>query len=188
MKLKLHHNSLFAVLARSPWWMSALLAAGIFAATRMFLETAVALFAAAPFIAVALYAVWKALRTPSAGRVARTLARIGAMPRAEFTAALAAGFRRQGYEIERAAKGGEAAAADLELRRAGRLTLVACRRWKAASTGVEALRELHAAGCARDAHELVYVAAGELSAQARGFAEKTGIRVLQGAELAALVG
>ena len=186
MKLKLHQNSLFAVLARSPWWMSALLAAGIFGATRLLLATEIALFAAAPFILVALYAVWKALRAPSAGRVARTLARIGAMPRAEFTAALEAGFRRQGYEIERPAKA--AAAADLELRRAGRLTLVACRRWKAASTGVEALRELHAAGRAREAHELVYVVAGELSAQARGFAEETGIRVLQGAELAALVG
>jgi restriction system protein len=183
MKLEMHRNSLFAVLLRSPWWMSALVAAGIFGAVRFFLAVEYAAFAASPFIVITLYVAWKQLRAPSAGRIARTLERISAMSREEFTAALEAGWREQGYEVVRA----KGAQADLELRRAGRLSLVGCRRWKAASTGVEPLRELHAAGRAREAQELVYVAAGEITAQARTFAQANAIRLVHGAELAGLV-
>ena len=132
LKLELHQNSLFAVLMRSPWWISAALAVCVFAATKLFLPAEFAVFAAAPFIVIALYVAWKALRTPSAGRIARTLERITALSREEFTAALEAGWREQGYEVSRA-KGTQA---DLELRRAGRLALVGCRRWKAASSGL----------------------------------------------------
>jgi restriction system protein len=181
--LKLNENSLFAILLRSPWWASALGAAAVFGVARFFVPLEFALFACLPFIVIALYVAWKQLRAPSAGRIARTLDRIRAMPRQEFTTALEAGFRRDGYTVNRI----DGAQADLELVRGSRSTLVACRRWKAASTGAEPLRELHAAGRAREAHELVYVAAGELTAQARAFAQESRIKVLEGAELAALV-
>ena len=183
MKFELHQNSLFAVLMRSSWWISALLAVGIFGATRMFLPAEFAIFAASPFIVITLYVAWKQLRAPSVARIAKTLERITALSREEFTAALEAGWRAQGYEVVRA-KGTQA---DLELRRAGRLALVGCRRWKAASTGVEPLRELHVAGRAREAQELIYVAAGEITQQARAFAEANAIRLVHGAELAGLV-
>jgi restriction system protein len=183
MKLTLHRNSLFAVLGRSHWWISALLAAGVFGATRMFLPLEMAAFAALPFAVIAAYAGWKRLRAPSARRVAATLERLTAMQREGFTAALEAGWRREGYEVSRA--GG--AQFDLELRRDGKVSLVGCRRWKAVRTGVEPLRELHAAGRAREAHELICVAAGEITGQARAFAEQNKIRLLHGAELARLV-
>src|SRR2546429_9708700 len=101
MKFELHKNSLFAVLMRSSWWISALLAAGIFGATRMFLAAEFALFAASPFIVITLYVAWKQLRAPSAARIAKTLERIAAMSREEFTAALEAGWRGQGHEVSR---------------------------------------------------------------------------------------
>jgi restriction system protein len=184
MKLELNQNSLFAVLLRSSWWISALLAAGIFGATRFFLPAEFALFAAAPFIVITLYVAWRQLRAPSARRIAQTLERLTALPREEFTAALEAGFRKQGYEVSR--PGGEKI--DLELKRGGRLSLVGCRRWKAASTGVEPLRELHAAGRAREADEVIYVAAGEITAQARAFAEANRVRLVDGAELVGKIG
>jgi len=183
MKFELNQNSLFAVLMRSAWWISAALAAGIFGATKLFLPLEFAVFAASPFFVIALYVAWKALRTPSAGRIAKTLERISALSREEFTAALEAGWRSQGYEVSRP----KGSAVDLELRRAGRLTLVVCRRWKAASTGAEPLRELHAAHRAREAQEAIYVAAGEITGQARAFAQANGIRLVHGPELAALV-
>ena len=182
MKFQLHENSLFAVLMRSSWWISALLAVGLFGATKLFLPTEFAVFAASPFFVIALYVAWKQLRAPSAGRVAAALERLTALSREELTAALEAGWQKQGYEVSRS----KAAQVDLELQRGGRLSLVGCRRWKAASTGVEPLRELHAAGRAREAQELIYVAAGEITPQARAFAEANGIRMVQGAELAAL--
>jgi hypothetical protein len=60
-----------------------------------------------------------------------------------------------------------------------------CRRLKAKSTGVEPLKELRAAG--KDAgSELIYVAAGEVTAQARTFAAENGVRIVEGMELARL--
>jgi restriction system protein len=184
MKLKLAPNSLFAILGRSPWWVSALLAAGVFGGMRLFLPIEMAIFSTTPFALIAAWVGWKALRAPSEGRIAAALERLTAMPREAFTAALEAGWRREGYEVSR--PGG--ALIDLELRRGGKVSLVACRRWKAERTGVEPLRELHAAGSKREADELIYVTAGEVTAQALLFAAENKVRVIDGAELARLAG
>ena len=48
MKFTLHKNSLFAILGRSPWWISALIAAAVFGATRLFLPVEMAIFSASP--------------------------------------------------------------------------------------------------------------------------------------------
>ena len=184
MKLKMHENSLFAMLLRSPWWASGALALAIGAAMRMFLPLEFAVFAAAPFAVIAAYVGWKQLRAPSAARIAKGLERVRAMQWDEFSAALQEAWRRQGYEVKAAGE----PHADFELAKGSRTTLVACKRWKATRTGTEPLRELEAAGKKREAHECVYVAAGEVTAQARELAAQKGIRLLEGAELALLLG
>ena len=178
MKLKLHHNSLFAVLLRSPWWISVALAAGIFGATRLFLPAEFALFAALPFIVIALYVIWQALRAPSARRSAKMLDSVRAMSWDEFSATMEQAFRRDGHTVKRLSGG-----ADFELVQGSRSTLVACKRWKAMRTGIEPLRELEDARRAREAAECIYVATGEVTAQARAFAAERNIRVVEGAEL-----
>ena len=92
-------------------------------------------------------------------------------------------FQRSGYEVKRLA-GQKSAGADLELTKAGRVSLVGCKRWKVARTGVEPLRELHAAMLARDAQGCIYVAAGEVTDTARAYAEKEKIQLVHDAELA----
>jgi restriction system protein len=67
------------------------------------------------------------------------------------------------------------------------LSLVAARRWKASSTGVEPLKELAAAGEAREAAECMYVLAGEMNQNAQGFVKKARINWVRGAELVKLV-
>ena len=184
MKFRLNENSLFAVLLRSPFWISLAAAAGVFALTRFFLPASFAAFAALPFVVIACVAGWRQLRTPSARRVAARLEAIRAMSHEEFAAALEEGFRRQGYEVTHA----RGAGADLELSRAGRVSLVAYRRWKVMRTGAEPLREAHAAANARDAAECIYVAAGEVTDKARGFAAEKNIRVVGDAELVKMLG
>ena len=179
--LRLHENSLFAILLRQPWWVSALVGAAVFGLVRIWLFWGYALFAAAPFIAIALYVAYKELRRPSAQRIAATLARARALPWDEFCAALEAGFRREGYGVTRMGD-------ELQLTRNGRVTLVACKRWKAVRTGIEPLREFGAASRERGAHERAYVAAGEVTDTARAFAAKEGIRLVQDEELARLLG
>ena len=53
--------------------------------------------------------------------------------------------------------------------------------------GVEPLRELHEAKRARDAHECLYVATGEITNGARKFATEKNVRIVHGAELAKLL-
>jgi restriction system protein len=73
-----------------------------------------------------------------------------------------------------------------------RSTLVACKRWKAMRTGIEPLRELDGARRAMTenggAAECIYVATGEVTAQARAFAAERNIRVVEGAELVSKFG
>jgi len=183
MKFPMAKNSVFAILLRSQWWISALIAVGIFAAARFVLPTAYALVVPLPFVIIAGYAAWKQLRAPSAERIAGTLEALRAMSWDSFSAALEDAFRRQGYAVQRLRE----AEADFELTRAGRVTLVGCRRWKVVRTGVGPLRALHAAARARKTPDCIYVSAGEISANARAFAAEKDIRLLCEAELVALL-
>lgn len=100
----------------------------------------------------------------------------------DFAQALERGYRAEGYAVRRVD-----GAVDLELEKLGYLTLVCARRWKAARTGTEPLRELAAVGDKREARECQYVVAGELTDQARVFARQKGVKLVEGAELARLV-
>jgi restriction system protein len=183
MALKMHENSLFAVLLRSPWWASALVAGGIFFLVRIWFAAGYAAAAALPFVVIAGYVLWKQLREPSAEQVAKKLEKIAAMPGEEFARALEAGFRKEGWQVERL-KG----AADLQLTQGGRVALVASRRWKAAHSGIGPLEELEALRAEKKADQCVWVTAGDLSDTAKKFAVEKNFRVVGGAELARLAG
>ena len=142
-----------------------------------------AIFTSLPFIVIGCVALWQQLRTPSAERVAATLESLRALSWVEFSAALEDAFRGDGYSVSRL----NIAGADLELTKSGRVALVGCKRWKVARAGIEPLRELEAARQTRDAHECIYVAAGEFTDSARAFATEKRIRLLNDAELAKLL-
>jgi restriction system protein len=180
--VKLPQNSLFAMLMRARWWVSALVALGVFGLTRLILPEGFALVAPLPVIVIAVVVAWKELRQPRGARLDAALEKLRAMSWEEFASGLEAGFWRQGYTVRRAH-----GVADLELEKDGRVSLVCARRWKAARTGVEPLRELAAAGEKRGAGECVYVVAGELTEQARKLAEEKRVRLLEGAGLFALL-
>ncbi len=183
MKFKMSENSLFAILLRSPWWISLSVAAGIFVAVTLALPGPYAVFVALPFIVIGGYAALRQLRAPSEARVADTLAKLRDMSWADFSASLESAFRREGYTVQRL--GGTQA--DFELTKAHRVTLVSGKRWKVARSGIEPLRELYAARRARDAHGCIFVSTGELSDNARAFAAEKNIRVVQDAELVKLL-
>jgi restriction system protein len=184
--MELNKNSLFAILLRSPWWISIAVAAGLFAVARMLLPEAYALYAifvALPFFVIGCYAGWQQLRAPGAERIAATLESLRGLSWDAFSAALEDAYRRDGYSVTRLNTPG----ADLELTKSGRVTLVGCKRWKVARAGIEPLRELDAARQAREAHECIYVAVGDITDNARAFAAEKNIRLLHGAELAKLL-
>jgi restriction system protein len=186
MKFQISKNSLFAVLLRSPWWISFAIAGGIVAFVKLILPAvpvSYAVFAALPFIVIGGIAGWKQLRAPSATKVANTLDAVRAMSWGDFSSAMEDAFRKDGYSVSRV----DATAADFEMTKAGRTSLVACKRWKVARTGVDPLRDLHAAKDAREANDCIYVAAGEITDGARKFALEKRIRLVDGVELAKLL-
>ena len=182
-------NSLFAMLLRSPWWISFVivgviaLAAGAFLPAQYF---AVGAIAGLPIFVVGCVAAWRQLRAPRPAKVAEMLQAVAGMPWATFADTLATAWARAGYAVERLDN--NTRGADMRLARDGKTTLVSAKRWKAATHGVEPLRELHAAMLASEAPAGVYVAAlGQVSDNAHAFAREHGIVVLQGDAVAQLL-
>jgi len=183
VKFAMHQRSLFAILLRSPWWASVAAAVGLVAAMRLVLPEVYAFFAAAPFLVVAALAAWRQLRAPSAAKVAQRLEALRAQPWEEFSGAVESAFRQEGYAVSRL----DSREADFELTKSGRVSLVSCKRWKVARTGIEPLRELDASRRRREAHHCIYIAAGEVTENAVAFSAKNSMSLLRGAELVRLL-
>lgn len=186
MKLKMSQNSIFAVLLRSPWWMSAgvavLLIAGGFAALPLE-YAAMGVFAAVPFAVISLMAAYKQLRAPSGARVQAVTEAVAAMSWADFSRTVEAGFRRDGCEVERL----QAPGADFALSKDGHVAIVSAKRWKAARNGVEPLRELQAVREKRGAREAIYIALGDVSDNALQYAKAQGVSLMTAPELSKLL-
>lgn len=186
MKLKMSENSLFAVLLRSPWWISFLVVAAIALASSALLPApyvAFGLMGGFPFLVIGVIAAWRQWQAPSAARVAEALASAGAMSWRDFSAAIEQALARQGYAVTRL----NGAAADFSLLKGGRVTLLSCKRWKATNQGIEPLRDLLAAKVAQEAHQCIYISLGPMTDNARRFAQEHGIHLMSDIELARLV-
>lgn len=186
MKFKMSQNSIFAVLLRSPWWMSAgvavLLSAGGFAALPLE-YAAMGVFAAVPFAVIAIMAAYKQLRAPSDTRVRAVAAAAAGMSWTDFARTVEAGFRRDGCEVERL----QVAGADFALSKDGHVAIVSAKRWKAARVGVEPLRELQAERERRGAREAIYIALGDVSDKALQYARAQGVSLMTAPELTKLL-
>jgi restriction system protein len=184
-KFKIAENSLFAVLMRSSWWISFAVAAVLLLIIRLlvpeeYLVPASSL--ALPFLVISGIAAWKQFQIPGAARVAATVDAVRAMSAKEFSALVEQAYLREGYKVTRLP-----GQADFKLTRMGKITLVCCKRWKAASHGVEPLRELDRRREAEEAHEGLYVALDGVTGNARDFAGKHRIRLVEGQELTRLL-
>jgi restriction system protein len=179
-------KSLFAMLLRSPWWISFAVAIVVglvgFVLLPERFKTAGAL-SGIPFAVIGIIAAWKQRNTLSTKQVDEVIQKLIAMSAREFTDALTIAYERDGYKVTGFTQPG----ADLVLKKNGYTTLVNCKRWKAATHGAEPIRELHAAMEKIDTGRGVYVALNTASDSATQFAGKNGIRVLSAGELAILV-
>lgn len=186
MKIKMAKNSLFAVLLRSPWWVSMLLVLAFGLVSFALLPKAYVpfgLLGTMPFLVIGLIAASRQWDLPSAAKVNDMLAQATAMPWREFADALDAAYRAKGYTVTRL----NGKVADLQLLKDGQTTLVAAKRWKASNHGVEALRELAAAKEAQSAAACVYISIGGVTDTAEQFAKAQGITLLADAALAQLL-
>ena len=185
MQWKIPEKSLFNRLLYSPWWVSFLIALVWGLVARLVFSAEYAPYAMSgviPFLIVGVIAAWKQWRVPGPSRVAATAEAVGAMTWREFAAMMEEAFERDGYVVTRLS-----GAADFRLVKGGRTSLVSCKRWKAASHGLESLRELDAAREAEVAQDAMYVAIGEITENARRFAREQRISLIEPLQLTSLL-
>ena len=178
-------NSVFAILLRKPWWIS-FLVTGVFVLVALALLPpdlqVVGALGALPFFVIGLVALKRQWNAPSAREVEAIADAVAGMGWADFSRALVQGYEREGYTVLRVEGGG-----DLLLERAGRKTLVAARRWKAARHGEEWVQALVDAAGAHEAGSCVYVALGDLSPNARQRVREHAVQWTQAPQLAQLL-
>jgi restriction system protein len=190
MKFKMAEKSLFAILLRSPWWLSFCLVALFGLASKALLPDQYVIYGALggfPFLVIGCIAAWRQLRAPNPERVNAVLAQAGSMSWRDFANALELGFQSQGYSVARLAGVAGAGAADFKLEKGGRTQLVSARRWKAATQGLEPLKELVALKDAQSADQCSLVSLNDLTDNARVFAKQNGVGLIARAELAQLI-
>jgi restriction system protein len=186
MKFKMAKNSLFAILLRSPWWIS-------FGIVAVFTMASIALLPKAyvgfgvmgglPFLVIGVMAARKQWRAPSSARVAEALAQVGALSWRDFSSQIEEIYTRQGYAVTRM----NATAADFQIDKSGQTTLVSCKRWKAANHGVEVLRDLVAAKETQGAQHCSYLSLVPVSDTAQRFAAAQGVTLVSGDDLGRLL-
>jgi restriction system protein len=178
VKFKMAPNSLFSILLRNPWWISFLLAAVISMICAALLPKELVVFGVLgtlPFLVTGCVALKRQWNAPTPAALESEMARLAGLSWRDFSAELEAKFVRQGFAVERLNQGDSAA--DFRLTKAGQITLVAAKRYKAATHGVEALQALVAKTKAQGADKAMYVCLGPLSEQGEKFAREHAVTV-----------
>lgn len=186
MQFKMRENSVFAKLLRSPWWVSMLVGGTIaLAASALFAEKYAywGLFIALPFFVIGFVRAYRQMQEPSHRAISMTEESIREMSPREFTGILTSTYIEGGYVVTPS----KSKAADLKLEHSGQVTLVSCRRVKAANTGVEPLRALVAAGESQESAQLNYITIGDLSTEALGYASEHDIQIVGLESLSAML-
>ena len=178
-------KSLFAILLRSPWWYSFLIAAVLLLLARVFLPEAfraVGMLSSIPFAILGVIAAWRQRDKPSPERVSMALDQLAQMPWKQFLPIMEQAFVQQGFTVSQL----NSNAADLQLEKLGRVTLVSCKRWKAATLGVEVLRDLKAMQISEEASYSACISLSLPTGVALKFAKENAIQLICQDELASL--
>ena len=103
-----------------------------------------------------------------------------------FEALVHATFEHQGYRVDHTGGQRPDGGIDLVARKNGERILVQCKHWKVRKIGVKAVRELAGVVATESADGGVLVTGGEFTREARRFAARAGIRLMNREQLTAL--
>jgi restriction system protein len=190
MNFKIRENSIFALLLRSAWWVSAGVAVLFATAAAALLPAPYVPFgmlSAAPFVVIAGMVLWRGRHAPDPQRVQAAIDQAASMPWRSFAAALDKAFTAQGYAVTLLTGELVTPGADIRLVKHGQTTLLSAKRYKAATHGTEPLRELAVARDKQAAQNCAYVSLGAVTEQAASFAKEQGIDLVFGDRLGALL-
>jgi len=188
---------------KAPWWVSILLAGLSFAGLRWILPAMVGqdklLQAVAAGTAPLAYlfallfgllAVGSALFATKRRRLVddqQGLETLRAASWKDFEYLVAEAYRRQGFDVDYSVGKGADGGVDLVLRKDGRKSLVQCKQWKTFSVGRPVLQQMFGIMNDETADEVIVVTSGQFTGEAREFAQRNPIRLVDGPKLLELV-
>ena len=105
----------------------------------------------------------------------------------DFEYLVAEAYRRQGFDVDYSVGKGADGGVDLVLRKGGRKTLVQCKQWKTFSVGRPVLQQMFGIMNDERADEVIVVTSGQFTGEAREFAQRNPIRLVDGPKLLELV-
>ncbi len=174
MKWKMSERSLFALLLRSPWWVSFLLVAAISLAPAALLPEdyrQVGVLCSFPFVVIGLMAAWRQRKLIGADEALALHQCLADMNWRDFSPLLTQAFTSQGYTVTPL----NHPMADFLIRKQGLTTVVCAKRWKAAAWGMDHLQALVAQRDAHQASLLMCISLQAVPASLRSFAAQNKI-------------
>jgi restriction system protein len=186
MKWKMSDQSMFAVLLRSPWWVSFVVVAAISLASSALLPNEYKLMGALcsfPFAVIGVMAAWRQRSHLSAAQADTLQSALAKMNWREFSPLLSQAFVRQGFTVTALTNG----AGDFILTREGQTTLVCAKRWKAAAWGIDNLQTLLSESESHSASQMICVSLQAMPNTLKSFATQHRVTWLAGQSLWSLI-
>jgi restriction system protein len=196
-------ESLAAALLVLPWWVSVVVAATAyalleFAAPRHFASNQytvglgiaaknLAPLVAGIFLLLGFLSFIRELFVKRKFNALASIEHIRQLSWRQFESIVGEAFRRRGYAVTENAVDGPDGGIDLVLRKDGAKFYVQCKQWKLTKVGVKPIRELYGVITAGDAAGGFFVASGEYTEDARDFARKSAIELIDGSTLAEMI-
>ena len=186
MKFKMSEKSLFAILLRSPWWVSFVLVAIIATSAFQFLPQAykaVGMLFSFPFVVIGCIAAWKQKNVPNKQQSEKILEKISILNWKDFSTLLEKIYTQQDYQVKRI----DLEYADFSITKKGVTTLIFAKRWKAATIGIDYLNGLNKARQQLDASHAVCINLSVQSLSTLAYAKETRVSWVTLEQLVAMV-
>lgn len=118
----------------------------------------------------------------------RVYADLAALSWVQFEQVIADAFRRHGYRVRETGGRNQAdGGVDVVLHRGGETTIVQAKHWRRDRVGVTLVRELYGVQQAMHADHGMFVVLGRYTADAQAFAAQTGVTLIDGEQLLAII-
>ena len=196
-------ESLADVLMVLPWWVSVVIAAVAYAliafAAPLYLPASrhaaglgtaaknLAPFVAGIFLFIGLLSFIRGFILRRKFNALVSIEQVRQLSWRQFESIVGEAFRRRGYAVRENAVDGPDGGIDLVLQKDSEKFYVQCKQWKQIKVGVKPIREFYGVISAGDAAGGFFVASGEYTEDAREFARKCAIELIDGPALAEMI-
>jgi len=199
-----NNETILNLLSEAPWWFSVVVAGVAFLVLRYVLPgisgdnlVLKAVTRAAPVVApwvslvllipapISFYHSWRKRKLLDSRKDLESIRSLGWK---EFEELVGEAYRRQGYTVRENAGAGPDGGVDLVLNKDGKMFLVQCKQWRSWKIGVKVVREMYGLLTAKHAHGAIIITSGMFTQEAKNFATGKPIDLVEGKQLADLVG